>query len=329
MASNIGLVATLAELEDFYRGQAAGDIIELMNKTDDILSDIKFMESNQSDGHLTRIRTGLPEVHWRRLYRGVPYSKSAYAQVKEPCSMMQSRMMIDEQEVSLYGDKANRFRMSEGIAFMEAMRQKAAQTLFYGDSDANPDEFKGLALRYPSKESPNVIDAGGSGTGTCTSAWIINWGDRTCHGIYPKGSNGGLEHTDLGRQTVQDDKKNDYEALVSRYDWKLGLALRDWRAVVRVANIPVAALTKRKGQSGFVDLQQLFISAKNKMPSAWRQSAVWYMNEELMTATELQSTDAGNVHLVYGEAFKSDGVPKLFGRPIRQCDSIISTEDAI
>ena len=29
--------------------------------------------------------------------------------------------------------------MSEGIAFAEAMRQKVARTLFYGDSNRNPD----------------------------------------------------------------------------------------------------------------------------------------------------------------------------------------------
>lgn len=329
MSGKLGFVMTLPELQDFYKGEAAGDILELMNQTNDILNDIPFMESNQSDGHLTRIRTGLPEVFWRRLYRGTPYSKSKFAQVKEPCSMMEARMMIDEAEAKLYGDNANKFRTSEGISFMEAMRQKAAYTLFYGDSDANKDEFKGFAQRYPALTAPNVVNAGGTGSGTCTSAWIISWGDRSTHGLYPKGSKGGLTHEDLGRQTVRDDAGNDYEALVSRYQWNIGLALRDWRSAVRVANIPVAALSKRRGQSGFIDLQALFIAAKNKMPNAMRQKAVWYANEDLMTAIELQSTDAGNVHLVYGEAFKSEGTPLLFGRPVRQCDAIKSDEDAL
>ena len=82
MSYEKGLVATLAELEDFYKGQPAGDIIELMNQTNDILSDVQWMESNQSDGHLTRVRTGLPAVYWRRLYQGTPPSKSQWAQVK-------------------------------------------------------------------------------------------------------------------------------------------------------------------------------------------------------------------------------------------------------
>ena len=328
MADELGFVATLAEMQDFYKGKEAGNIIELMNKTNDILTDVQFMESNQSDGHLTRIRTGLPEVYWRRLYKGIPYSKSEWTQVKEPCSMMESRMMIDEAEANLYGGAASQFMAAESIAFAEAMRQKAAKTLFYGDSDVNPDEFKGFALRYPSKTAPNVVDAGGT-TGDMTSAWLISWGDRTVHGIYPKGSQGGLQHKDLGVQTVEDDGGRHYEALVNRYQWTLGLALRDWRACVRICNIPVANLTKRKGATGYIDLQALFIKAKNKMPEHMRQKAIWYANEELMAAIELQSTDAGNVHLTYGEAFKSEGTPLLFGRPVRQCDAIKADESVL
>ncbi len=324
---NLGLVATLAELRDFYYGDPAGSIIELMNESNDILDDVQFMESNQSDGHLTRIRTGLPEVYWRRLYQGIPYSKSQWTQVKEPCSMMESRMMIDEAESNLYGDNASRFIDGESVAFAEAMRQKAVRTLFYGNSDVNPDEFKGLAMRYPAKDAPNVIDAGG--TGDVTSAWLISWGERSIHGIYPKGSRGGFEHKDLGIQTVEDSEGRHYEAIVNRYQWSLGLALRDWRSCVRIANIPVNMLNKRKGEEGFVDLQQLFITGKNMMPEVLRQKAVWYGNEDLMAAIELQSTDAGNVHLVYGEAFKSEGMPLIFGRPLRQCDAILSTETAI
>lgn len=330
MSKDIGFVMTLAEMEDFYRGKAAGDIIELMNQSNDILNDIRFMESNQSDGHLTRIRTGLPEVYWRRLYEGTPYSKSKWAQVKEMCSMMEARMLLDEAEAKLYGDNAGLFIRSETVVFMEAMRQKAAKTLFYGDSKKNPDEFDGFSLRYPSKTSPNVVNAGGTGAGTkCTSAYLVCWGERTAHGLYPKGSKGGLEHEDLGRQTVSDDQGRPFEALVNRYQWRLGLTVRDWRAVVRVANIPTANLSKRKGESGFIDLQALFITAKNKMPESMRQQAIWYANDELMSAIELQSTDAGNIHLVYGEAFKSDGTPLLFGRPVRQCDVISSEEPVI
>ena len=182
MSATLGFVATLAEMEQFYRGDKAGQIIELMNKTNDIMDDVPWMEANQSDGHLTRIRTGLPAVYWRRLYQGTPPAKSQWSQVKEGCGILEAIMELDVEEIRLYGDRDRSFRMSEGIAFAEAMRQKVALTLFYGDSNRNPDEFNGLAMRYPASDAENVLDAGGR-AGGCTSLWLVSWGPQSVHGI--------------------------------------------------------------------------------------------------------------------------------------------------
>ena len=329
MSYQRGLVVTLAELQDFYKGQEAGDILELMNQTNDILDDVKWMESNQSDGHLTKIRTGLPAVYWRRLYKGVPASKSQWAQVKEATSMMEARAPIDVKELELYGDNAARYRDSENAAFLESMRQKAALTLFYGNHSTDPDEFNGLAMRYPSTKAPNVVDAGGTGD-NLTSMWLVCWGPRTVHGLFPKGSSGGLRSKDLGEQTTKDDAGNDFEVRTTRYNWDLGLAVRDWRAVVRVGNIDVSKLAEKDADGNYlVDLQKLTIQAKNKMPVTMRNQAIWYMNSDLLSALEVQSIDKGNVHLTYGEYFNSKSVPALHGRPIRQCDVISSTEKAL
>lgn len=336
MSYNKGIVATLPELEQFYKGEKAGDIIELMNQTNDIITDIPFMESNHSDGHLTRIRTGLPEVYWRRLYQGTPPSKAQFSQVKEVCGMLEALMELDVAEVALYGDRAKTFRLSEGKAFAEAMRQKVARTLFYGDSNVNPDEFNGLAMRYPSKTSPNVIDAGGTG-GRCTSMYLICWGANTAHGLYPKGSTGGLSTEDLGKYMTQDSDGRKFQVVGDMYNWQCGLTVRDWRAVVRIANIPVGRLILSKGESGFVDLHRLSVMAKNKMPESMRNQAIWYCNADVLTALELQATDAGNVTLTYrtqdaaqgGPLFRSTQITSLHGRPIRQCDALAVTEKTI
>lgn len=324
----LGLVATLAELEDFYKGQPAGNIIELMNQTNDILDDVPWMESNQSDGHLTRIRTGLPEVYWRRLYQGTPPSKSQWSQVKEGCGILEALMELDVEETKLYADKLNAFRMSESKAFTEAMRQKVAKTLFYGDSNVTPDEFNGLSMRYPGKTSPHVVDAGGTGA-KCTSMWLVSWGAQTVHGLYPKGSKGGFEHKDMGEYVTNDDNGRKFEVLGDKYNWRCGLTVRDWRSVVRIANIDTTKLGLSYGESGFVDLQKLTIMAKNMMPEMMRSKAIWYCNQDVMTALEMQAIDPKGVHLTYGEFFDSKGVPILHGRPVRQCDAIISTESAL
>lgn len=329
MAYQKGLVATLAELEDFYKGQEAGDIIELMNQTNDIMSDVQWMESNQSDGHLTRIRTGLPDVYWRRLYKGTPPSKSQWSQVKEVCGQLEAIQELDVAEIELYGDRAKAFRLSEAKAHMEAMRQKVATTLFYGDSSVTPDEFNGFAQRYPSTSSPNVITASGSTSNKQTSIYLVAWGSDTVHGLYPKGSTGGLQKEDLGRYMTFDGDGNKFQCVGDKYSWRVGLAVRDWRAVVRICNIDTTKLTVRKGGSGFVDLQALTIQAKNMMPANMRSRAIWYCNQDVLTALELQAIDYGTVHLTYGEMFGSKAVPMLHGRPIRQCDALLSTEAVV
>lgn len=326
MSYKKGLVATLAELEDFYKGQDAGEVIELMNQTNDILSDVQWMESNQSDGHLTRIRTGLPEVYWRRLYKGTPPSKSEWAQVKESCGMLEALQELDVAEVELYGDKARSFRLSEAKAFAESMRQKVATTLFYGNNANVPDEFNGLEMRYPGISSPHVVNASGSTSDKMTSMYLVCWGADTCHGLYPKGSSGGMSKEDLGKYMTTDASGNKFQVYGDKYTWRVGLAVRDWRAVVRICNIDTTKLTVRKGQTGWVDLQALTIKAKNLMPPQMRSKAIWYCNQDVLTALEMQSIDYGTVHLTYGEFFDSKSVPALHGRPIRQCDVLKSTE---
>jgi len=329
MSYKKGLVASLAELEDFYKGTPAGEIIELMNQTNDMLSDVQWMESNQSDGHLTRIRTGLPDVYWRRLYKGTPPSKSEWAQVKETCGMLEALQELDVAEVELYGDKARAFRLSEAKAFTEAMRQKVAKTLIYGDNSTVPDEFNGLQKRYPSLSSPHVVNASGSTSNKQTSMYLVAWGSDTVHGLYPKGSSGGLQKEDLGKYMTTDASGNKFQVFGDKYNWRCGLAVRDWRAVVRICNIDSTKLTKRKGETGWVDLQALTIAAKNMMPPQMRSKAIWYCNQDVLTALEMQSIDYGTVHLTYGQFFDSKSVPALHGRPIRQCDVLLSTEAVV
>ena len=323
MSYQKGLVATLAELEEFYKGErdGIGDVLELMNKTNDILSDIPWMESNLSEGHKTRVRTGLPTVQFKRLYKGIKPSKSQWQEVTETCSMTTTRCILDLKEVELYRDRARAFRLSEGKAHLEALRQQAASLLFYGNRDKNVDEFFGFAQRFSSTGNPNVINAGGSGSKT-TSMYLVCWGSDTCHGIYPKGSKAGVSKRDLGIFMANDDENNQFQAVGDDYAWDLGLALRDWRSVVRVANIPLDTITD-------VDIQSLTIEAKNKMPETMRQKAIWYCNQDVLTAIEKQAINKSNVHLTYGEYFGSKSVPALHGRPIHQCDAILSTETAI
>ena len=112
-------------------------VAELLSQSNEILEDAVFMEGNLPTGHRVTIRTGLPAVYWRSLNQGVPSSKSTTAQVDESCGMLEAYSRVDKDLAELNGNTAA-FRLSEDQAFLEAMNQTQAQTMFYGNPASDP-----------------------------------------------------------------------------------------------------------------------------------------------------------------------------------------------
>ncbi|WP_349355972.1 major capsid protein, partial [Escherichia coli] len=187
-------------------------IIELLGQTNPILQDMPFVEGNLPTGHRTTIRSGLPSATWRLLNYGVQPSKSTTVQVTDSVGMLETYAEVDKSLADLNGNTAE-FRLSEDRAFIEAMNQQMAQTLFYGDSSVNPQQFMGLSSRYSSLSAgnaQNIIDAGGTGTDN-TSIWLVVWGENTVHGIFPKGQKAGIQMEDKGQVTLEDANGGKYE----------------------------------------------------------------------------------------------------------------------
>jgi hypothetical protein len=330
-------VRTLAEWGAFFKKDGKpNDVIELMDQENTILDDIPWKEATDYDGNRTAMRKELPSVYWRRLYKGIDASKSMVSIIKDPVGMLEGRSVIDAKLLQLHQSQAKAYRESEARAYMEAMRQEVATAIFYGNIVGNPDGIYGIDPRYAFKDAPNVVDAGGTGSDN-TSMFGVVWGENEAMGIFPKDSRGGLSHKDLGEYDALDPDGKPFRAVGDLYEWNIGFSLRDWRCICRICNIPVAKLTLRKGETGFVDLHRLTVIAKNKIPQEKRPRLRWYVNQEVMTALELQATDAGNVTMIYrkedsraaGPLFKSYMVPELHGAPIRQCDAILTTEEAL
>ena len=121
-------------------------IVELLSQSNEILQDMLWMEGNLPTGHRTTVRTGLPTVAWRLLNQGVQPSKSTTAQVDEQCGMLEAWSEVDKDLAMLNGNTAA-FRLSEAQAFIEAMNQEMASTLFYGNAGLAAEEFTGLSIR--------------------------------------------------------------------------------------------------------------------------------------------------------------------------------------
>lgn len=298
-------------------------IIELLSQTNPILLDMMIMESNSPTGHKTTVRTGLPDATWRLLNYGVPNSKSTTAQVTDTMGMLETYAEIDKSLADLNGNTAE-FRLSEDRAFLEAMNQKMAQTLFYGDTSVNPQQFMGLASRYSSKSAgngQNIIDAGGTGTDN-TSIWLVVWGENTVHGIFPKGQKAGLQMQDLGEQTLRDSAGGQYQGYRTHYKWDNGLTLRDWRYVVRIANIDVSDLSVPASAANIVTQM---VKALHRVPNLKMGRAAFYMNRTVAQALDLQSLDKASLALSVKET-EGEWWTAFRGIPIRETDAILETE---
>jgi len=299
------------------------DIVELLGQTNDILTDMLWIEGNLPTGHRTTVRTGLPAVAWRLLNYGVPPTKSTTAQVDDACGILEAYSEVDK-DLALLNGNVGAFRLSEARSFIEGMNQEMASKLIYGNTAADPKVPLGLAPRYnllSAGNGGNIIDAGGTGSDN-TSVWLVTWGDQTVHGIFPKGSKAGLMHEDLGEDTVIDADGGRFQALRDHFQWKAGFSLRDWRYVVRVANIDVPNLI---AESSNADLIKAMIRAQNKIPAAGMGRQTFYMNRTVYTMLQIQALNKSNSALAIVPAANQFEL-QFFGVSIRKVDAITNAE---
>ena len=329
-------------VEDGYR---IASIIELLSQTNEILEDMLVLEGNLPTGHKTTVRTGLPQATWRLLNQGVPNAKSTTAQIVDTVGNLETYAVIDKDIADLNGNTAE-FRLSEVRAFLEGMSQQVASTLIYGNQFVNPERFTGLAPRYStsntttSQTANNVVSGGGT-LSTNTSIWIGVWGADTLHATFPKAKITGLQHRDMGEWPVTDASGNTYQAYRDHFKWEIGLVLRDWRYVARVANIDITQLT---GVSA-ANIINLLVRALYRLPTAPVSATtiqtsdtpevranmgrtVIYCNRVVRTYLDLQAMNKTNV-LLRIEEFEGKPITTFRGIPVRTCDAILNNEVAI
>ena len=311
-------------------------VAELLSQTNEILDDAVFKEGNLPTGERVVIRTGLPTVYWRALNQGIPNTKSTTAQVDEACGMLEARSEVDKDLAMLNGNTAQ-FRLSEDTAFLEAMNQTQATTMFYGNPATEPKSFLGLAGRYSTLTGTigaNVITAGGTGSDN-TSVFLVCWGDNTVYCPFPKGSKAGLIHEDLGEQTVYD-SSNRMQAYATRYQWKNGLVVKDWRYVVRIPNIDVSDLIGQTGtqaSTAATNLIKLMARAIYRIPNMTMGRCAFYMNRTVHSGMALAALDKSSAVLNINQGLTQFGQPNswltFLGVPLRKVDSLVNTESVV
>lgn len=316
-------------------------IAELLSQSNEILEDCVFKEGNLPTGERVIVRTGLPAVYWRALNQGIPSSKSTTAQVDEAAGILEARSEVDKDLAMLNGNTAQ-FRLSEDTAFLEAMNQTQATTLFYGNPATDPKTFLGLAPRYSDigvgspQNAQNILSAGGADATANTSIYLVVWGDQTVYCHFPKGSKAGLIHEDLGEQTVYNADGTRLQAYATRYQWKNGLVVKDWRYVVRICNINVNDLVAQTGtqaSTAATAIIKLMARAMYRIPNMAMGRAAFYMNRTVHSGLSVAALDKSQYVLKVNEGLSQFGMPyswlSFLGVPLRRVDAIVNTEAVV
>lgn len=321
---------TYLSLADVFKRQEKNDIadvIELLSDNNEMLQDMVAVECNDGTTHLTTMRTGLPSVTWRKLYQGVQPSKSTTRQVRDSVGMAEARSVIDKKLVDL-SPNPKKLRLTEGTAFLEALNMEIQEKLIYGSTFQSPEQFTGFMPRFNSMSAENgtqIIDAGGTGNDN-TSILFVVWGERTCHALYPKGSKAGIERDDRGRVDAYDEKGGKYDAMEEVFKWDIGLSVRDWRYVARIANIDVNEM-----RAGKVDLYKLMTSAYYRLHQrkVIGGKAAIYCNVDVLEMLDQLATNKGasdNFIRLRSEEVEGKEIKMYRGIPVRQVDAILNTE---
>lgn len=309
-------------------------IMEMLARQNPIITDAVYQQCNDGTKHRTVIRTGIPEPTYRRFNRGVPNVKTTTIPVEETTAMLEAYSQVDKELVEI-ATNPQAFRASEATGIVQGFNDKVSRDMFYGSIAATPEGFMGLTPRYndaSARTATQIVNGGGTGS-TNTSIWIVTWGDRSTHLLYPKGAPMGLSHRDLGEDTVKDAEGLQFQAYRDWFRWHIGLSVRDWEGNVRIANVNVPALTKDVATGA--DLIDLMIEGTTRLNRGLvnEGKTVIYANRTVMSFLRRQARNSKNVQLSYQQVLGWDGKERqeLFfdGFPIHQTDSLLNTEAAV
>lgn len=329
------LAATHPTLMDLKsRLDASGNVIpviEMLSQTNEIIEDAVFLEANELTGHTTSVRTGIPEPTWRKLYGGVQPSKSTSVKVREGLGMMENYAEVDKALADLNNNSAA-WRLSEESAIVEGFGQKLARYMIYGNEATEPEGFTGLAPRFNDQAAvngENILTSAATPDGSDnTSIWVVVWGPNTCHMVYPKGSQAGLQIKDKGQVTIEnvDGAGGRMEAYRTHYKWDVGMVVRDWRYIVRI-NYDLEDIVA-SGATGPV-LRDMLAQAMRRIPNLNMGRPAIYMNRDSLDKFDLQMNRDPLLSFKTQEEAQGKFVTRFRGVPIRRVDQILSTESGI
>lgn len=331
MAATSVLYPTFADLaKQVTPGwEQAMPIINLLSKRHGLHANLPFEQANGSISHRTSITTALPTAAWRMFNYGTAPTTGTHAQVTFPVATAETIAEIDANLIAIAPNR-DQYVANQIAEHIEAIMQEWSSTAIYGTAAA-ANEFVGLASLYSDPTATNgrnVLDAGGSDASDNASIFLINAGP-TVKGIYPLGSTAGIARFGGGYDWSENMGTTGARGRVWREGISIGggIAVEDWRDVVRVGSIDVSAMLAEVNDA---DLIKLTRRAKHRMTSRPVNRRFWLMHSTVWEYIEHQR-DARQ--LVGGGVSKAtiDGVEvdTLHNIPVVIDDNLLLTESPV
>ena len=298
-------------------------IAEVLSKSNPIIGDALVIESNLDSGHEYAVRTGIPEGTWRRAYQGIEPAKATTKVVVEGYGTLSAYSVVDKL-IAEKGGNLLAVRTGQSKAIIAGMSNTMAHNIIYGNAGETPERFTGLAARYSAlsgaESAKNVISAGGSTNGQNSSIYLVVWDTDKVFTFFPKGSKAGIQRVDHGLVNHVDASGNEYPAYKEYFEWKLGLAVQDWRYAGRICNIDVTDVP-----STLIDKM---CELEEKIQSLQLGKPVWYMNRTVKAALRKLASSKQNVQYT-PDQITSRPMMTFNEIPVHVCDAIADTVNVV
>jgi hypothetical protein len=307
-------------------------VVEVLNQKSAIVQDAPAYPSNAPMGNKTTIRTALPTVTTGKINKGVTRSKGATKQIVDTIGIIEGRSEVDAKLLITLGDEAfqaERARQDRG--FVEAMAQKMANLLLYGDELTDEAAFTGLSARLATLATAitgsQVRSMGSVTGGDGTSMYIVDWGEEGAHLAYPPKGKGaaGLQVFNKGEVSAEDADGAAMQVYLTLYYWLVGLVVRDPRHIARIANIDRSDANAASPSQGL--LTNLLIDTMTSMPSPMGMQRVIYTHRDIEAAFWKQARD--NASMVTIREWLGQPTPFFQGYPIRTLDQMSGAESTV
>lgn len=319
-------------------------LVNLRSQQNSILDDMLAMPCQNGNSFEYTQVVRLPTPSRRSYNQGVVRTMAGVAKQVTTCSEYADWATIDASLARLGGNLAE-LRGQEDMLHMEGLSQQIAYDLFYSNRATDPTAFTGLANIYntvnasTSNIAKNVIDCGGTSTDNA-SMWLVTWGPKHIHTIFPAGIVAGIQHEDMGILPIVDAAGNEFRAYRTWLQWNIGLAIHDWRFAVRAANIDVSNLGGVSAANLLNIMAQMVMkppvmpagvapvqTSDSNLVTQGARSA-FYVNRTVYLALEQQVTNKTNI-LLQLQQWAGMTVLTYRGIPIRINDSLLTSESRV